>query len=193
MNKLASSACAALMCATVFAHASDYEAEHRRVAGELAQKLGAALRKQMGESGPEGAVDVCKDIAPAIAGELSRSTGWRVSRVSLRPRNPLLGQPDAWEQRILAHFDRRAASGDKPEALEHSEIVSEPDGSYARYMKALPVQPLCLACHGSAETVSEGVKARLAAEYPRDRAVGYAAGEIRGAISIKTPLGPGAR
>ncbi|MEX0959486.1 MAG: DUF3365 domain-containing protein [Burkholderiales bacterium] len=190
MNKLFCAVCAIALQGWGVAHADDYISEHRRVAGELVQQLGAALKQELGQSGPEGAVEVCKDVAPAIAGELSRSTGWKVSRVSLRPRNPMLGQPDAWEQRVLAQFDRRAAAGVKPDALEYSEIVSEPGGRYARYMKALPVQPLCLACHGTAETVSEGVRARLAAEYPHDRAVGYAAGEIRGAVSIKTPLQP---
>jgi hypothetical protein len=32
------------------------------------------------------------------------------------------------------------------------------------------------------------VRARLATEYPHDKATGYSAGQIRGAISIKRPL-----
>lgn len=191
MRKHFFAVCAATLAGSAIAHADNYVSEHRRVTGELVQQLGAALKQELGASGPEGAIAICKDLAPAIAGELSRSTGWKVSRVSLRPRNPMLGLPDAWEQRVLAQFDRRAAAGDKPDALEYSEIVSEPGGRYARYMKALPVQPLCLACHGTPQTLSEGVRTRLDSEYPHDRAVGYAAGEIRGAVSIKTPLQPG--
>jgi hypothetical protein len=56
-------------------------------------------------------------------------------------------------------------------------------------MKALPVAPLCVTCHGSADKMPAGIKARLAKEYPHDRATGYAPGQLRGAISVKRPLG----
>jgi hypothetical protein len=57
-------------------------------------------------------------------------------------------------------------------------------------MKALPVKPLCLTCHGTERTIPESVQIRLAKEYPNDKATGYAAGQIRGAVSIKRKLGP---
>jgi hypothetical protein len=100
----------------------------------------------------------------------------------------VLGTPDAWEQRTLADFDARVARGEKPDALEAAEIVSEPQGRYFRYAKALPVAGLCLNCHGQAENVPAGVRERLAKEYPHDRATGYREGQIRGAISVKRPL-----
>ena len=73
----------------------------------LLQQLGAKLRTTIADNGPEGSVSVCKDVAPLLAGQLSRETGWRVARVSLRTRNPLLGTPDAWEQKVLEEFERR--------------------------------------------------------------------------------------
>jgi hypothetical protein len=82
----------------------------RALAAQLGQQLGAALRREMGSTGPEGAVSVCRQLAPDIAGTLSRESGTRVARVSLKPRNAMLGQPDAWEQAVLAEFDRRAAA-----------------------------------------------------------------------------------
>lgn len=177
----------ATLCANVFAAQTEEAA--RVVATELIQKLGGALKKEMAANGPDGALSVCRDIAPALAGEQSRRTGSRVTRVSLRMRNPLLGQPDVWEQQVLADFDRRAARGEKADTLEHSEIAVEPQGRYFRYMKAIPVQPLCLTCHGSAETIPDSVKAKLAAEYPHDRATGYSFGQIRGAVTIKQFIG----
>ncbi len=162
--------------------------EARALAAQLSAQLGAALRREMGSTGPEGAVQVCRHLAPEIAGTLSRQAGVRVARVSLRPRNPLLGQPDSWEQAILADFDRRAAAGEKPEALEQQEIVSEPQGRFFRYLKAIPVQPVCAACHGPAETLAPSVRERLAVEYPHDRATGYSPGQVRGAITVKKPL-----
>ena len=163
--------------------------EARALASQMIQSLGVALKKELAANGPDGAVSVCRDIAPAIAGELSRKSGGRVARVSLKTRNPLLGVPDVWEQQVLAEFDRRAAAGEKIESLEYSETTDEPQGRYFRYMKALAVQPLCLSCHGRAENIPDQVKAKLAIEYPHDQATGYELGQIRGAITVKQPIG----
>jgi hypothetical protein len=160
----------------------------RQAASELLQRLGKELRAELARGGPEGAIDVCKRIAPEIAGELSRQSGARTARVSLRTRNPMLGTPDAWEQAVLAEFDRRAAAGEKPDGLEQGQIVDEPQGRFFRYMKAIPVQPLCLTCHGTEGMIPDGVRERLKAEYPHDKATGYTAGQIRGAVTIKRPL-----
>jgi Protein of unknown function (DUF3365) len=162
--------------------------ESRAVAGGFAQKLGGELKQAIAQGGPDGAIGVCKNIAPQIASELSLKNGWHVSRVSLKTRNTMLGVPDAWEQKVLAEFDARAARGDDPAKLEFAEVVSEPAGQYFRYMKALPVQPLCLSCHGGATDVAPAVKAKLGTEYPHDKATGYSTGQIRGAITIKRPL-----
>jgi hypothetical protein len=167
---------------------ANYTAEARAAAGKLMAELGGELKKEISSGGPANAISVCKGLAPKIAARLSNEHGWKVSRVSLKARNPVLGPADAWEQQALLEFDRRAAAGDKPETLERAEIVAEPQGRYFRYAKALPVQPLCLNCHGAAGDIAPGVKEKLSAEYPNDRATGYSPGQIRGAISIKRPL-----
>jgi len=176
-----------LLAALCLPAQADQTAEARALASQMIQQLGAALKKELAANGPEGAILVCRDMAPAIAGELSRKSGGRVARVSLNTRNPLLGSPDAWEQKVLAEFDRKAAAGEKIESMDYSETIEEPRGRYFRYMKALPVQPICLTCHGTAENIPEQVKARLAVEYPHDRATGYGPGQVRGAVTIKQP------
>jgi hypothetical protein len=178
-----------LLAALPLVAQADQTTEARTLASQMIQQLGAALKKELAANGPDSAVSVCRDIAPAIAGELSRKSGGRVARVSLKTRNPLLGDPDVWEQQVLAEFDRRAAAGEKVESLEYSETTDEPHGRYFRYMKALPVQPMCLTCHGAAENIPDEVKAKLAIEYPHDRATGYWLGQVRGAVTIKQPVG----
>lgn len=163
-------------------------AASRTAASQLTQQLGAELKQALAAGGPAGAIGVCRDVAPRLAGELSRGSGARVARVSLRTRNALLGTPDAWEQDVLADFDRRAAAGEKPDALERYETVTEPAGRYFRYMKAIPVQPLCLACHGAPEQIAPEVQQALRDAYPHDRATGYAPGQIRGAVTVKRPI-----
>ena len=162
--------------------------QSRKVSGELIRQIGGEMRKEVETTGPMRAVMVCKYTAPEVASSLSRLNGMRVTRVSLRARNPALGYPDAWEQNVLMEFDRRAARGEKTDAIEHAEVVNEPSGRYLRYMKAIPTGKVCLACHGPTEQISDAVKAQIASEYPHDRAVGFVEGSIRGAVSVKKAL-----
>ena len=164
-----------------------FKEDSRAAVKELAARLGGAMQKEMATGGPTAAIKVCKDLAPAITSDISLKTGMRVTRVSLKTRDPLLGSPDAWEQKVLIDFDVRAKKED-PANLEYAEVVTEPQGKFLRYMKAIPVQPVCLTCHGALETLAPQVKERLSAEYPHDKATGYSAGQLRGAFSIKKTL-----
>lgn len=162
--------------------------QSRKVSTQLILQIGGEMRKEVEATGPMRAVMVCKYTAPEVASSISRMNGMRVSRVSLKPRNPALGYPDPWEQNVLVEFERRAAKGEKTDAMEFAEAVSEPTGIFLRYMKAIPTGKVCLACHGPVEQMSEAVKAQIANEYPHDRAVGFAEGSIRGAVTVKKPL-----
>lgn len=159
----------------------------RKTAQQFMQKLGGALKKQLESGGPEAAIGVCKQIAPALAAEYSVD-GRLVKRVSLKPRNQTLGTPDEWETQRLQSFDR-ALSESKPVAeMEFSAVTEDHDGRWFRYIKAIPTQQMCLQCHGQPDQISENVKALLVKEYPGDKATGYSAGAIRGGISIRQNL-----
>jgi hypothetical protein len=67
-------------------------------------------------------------------------------------------------------------------------MVQEPDGHYLRFMNSIGAKSMCLACHGAPDAIANAVKTSLQDKYPHDRAVGYVAGEPRGAVSIKQPL-----
>jgi hypothetical protein len=162
-------------------------ADARKVAGSVPPKLLAVLTEEIGKSGPDGAILVCRDQAPQLARAASEETGWSIRRVSLKNRNPR-AVPDAWERAALEDFDRRAASGEPPATLEKAEIVTENGIQSYRYMRALPTQPLCLNCHGLPEQLTPAVKERLKALYPDDKATGYRPGEIRGAMTIRKPV-----
>lgn len=163
-------------------------ADAERVAGSLLSELKAALETEMAKGKPAEAIAVCSEIAPSLAAKKSRETGWQVRRVGTRVRNPLLGTPDAWEQGVLREFQRRAAAGEKLEAMMHAEVVVEPMGRYLRVMRAIPVGAPCVACHGQPETMSAPLREALASTYPHDSATGYAPGELRGAVTVKVPL-----
>lgn len=191
MNRPALAMFLALVSLAVFAQSDDVRKlteESRKVAMDLVTQVRGELTRELELSGPLKAVLVCKYTVPEITSAISRRTGWRVTRVSLHPRNPGLASPDAWEQKVLMEFDKRAAAGEKPETLEHAEVVSEPAGRYFRYMKALPLAPMCMTCHGGPDKLSEALRVQLANEYPFDKAVGGQVGSIRGATSVKRPL-----
>jgi hypothetical protein len=159
----------------------------REVAQSVPPQLLSVLQAEIARGGPEGAVEVCRDKAPAMARDASARTGWAIRRVSLRNRNPK-AMPDAWERAALEDFDRRAAAREPAANLERADVVVENGQPVQRYMRALPTMDFCLNCHGGADRVGPAVQARLKALYPDDRAVGYQAGEIRGAITLKRPL-----
>jgi hypothetical protein len=160
----------------------------RATADQFLKKLGGALQTELKQGGPVPAIKVCRDIAPSIASELSLANGWKVTRVGTRVRNPLLGMPDAWEQNALKQFSDRAAKGEALKGMAVSEVVGTGNNQAFRFAMAIPAQEACLLCHGSPEQLPAGVKAALASTYPHDRAVGYRAGDLRGAVSIIQPM-----
>lgn len=162
--------------------------ESRRLASTLLNQVRGELVKELERTGPVRAITVCKYSVPEMTSNLSRQTGLRITRVAMRPRNPSLGEPDAWEQKTLLDFEKRLAKGEKVEVLEAVEAVQEPAGKALRYMKAIPMAQACLACHGPVSQLSEGVRAQLGVEYPGDRATEYAVGQVRGGVSVKKSL-----
>jgi hypothetical protein len=162
--------------------------ESREVANRIAGQVRDELVRELERTSPIRAITVCKYSVPEITSNISRQTGLRVTRVALRPRNRALAEPDAWEQQVLLDFEKRVAKGEKADALEHHEIVTEPAGRAFRYMKSIAVSQPCMLCHGPVNQLSEGVRAQLLLEYPNDKAVEYQVGQVRGAISIKKPL-----
>jgi len=169
-------------------HAGDYTPEvdaSRATTKEFMQTLKQELQAGMQEGGPINAISVCNLSAPAIANTYSVSRGWDVGRTSLKVRNPA-NAPDAWERSVLESFEERKTAGEDPAKMEYHEVVRQDGVKQLRYMKAIPTAQLCLACHG--ESVDSITRTRLEKLYPEDQALGYKAGDIRGAFSISQPL-----
>jgi len=179
------------ICSISYVYADDVE-ERKKAAmattQEFAKKLGGQMQAAMKDGGPTNAVRVCSDVAPQLTGEMSRKTGWKVTRVGTKVRNSMLGTPDAWEQTVLAQFEERKAKGESLDKMAFSEVVSEPGGKYFRFMKAIGIQQGCLQCHGSKDQVLPEVEMVLEERYPHDLARDYKVGDLRGAISIKQPM-----
>ena len=159
----------------------DFARESRGLVKAFAGELQGALRGAIDEGGPVHAIGVCKAEAPEIAGAVPPSSAWTLGRTSHKLRNPD-NRPDAWETAVLEDFLARAEAGEALAGMERVERVETGEGQLLRYMKAIPVGEVCLTCHGG--KLDPGLAAEIARLYPRDRATGFAAGQLRGAFTI---------
>ncbi|MCB4434867.1 DUF3365 domain-containing protein [Alteromonas sp. McT4-15] len=149
--------------------------------GALKHRLQQAIKS----GGLEAGVDECHLAAEPIALDLSNN-GWTVGRTALKVRNPN-NTPDDWEREQLKVFAQvlneqlqqheKAPATAPLEATQYNEITGE-----FRYMRAIPTQQVCMACHG--EIVAPSVKARIDKHYPHDQATGFTLGELRGAFTL---------
>jgi hypothetical protein len=159
----------------------------RAMSTELGTELKAELSKALAQSGPTGAIEVCRARAPEIAARLSRDSGAKVSRTALRVRNPS-NAPDDLQRAVLEQFAADLASGQLKPPLEAAVEINRGGSIERRYMRAIPTDALCLTCHGT--ELAPDVKAAIAKAYPDDQATGFATGELRGAFSVIWPAVP---
>jgi hypothetical protein len=177
---LAAATGSGLLAPPARAQTDDLTAQSRAVATEYQDKLRSQLMGALKTGGPLLALEVCQKAAPAIAQEVGGRVGASVWRTSLKARNPR-GAPDAWERTVLEQFDARRAAGEDPATIEASARTA----AGFRYMKAIPMAEPCAQCHGT--NVASEIAAKIATLYPQDRAIGFAPGTLRGAVSITWP------
>ncbi len=161
---------------------SELEFEAQNLVKEFSGILKPRLKEAIGSGGFIHAIEICSVEAPKITNSLSEKTGWQLRRISLKARNSTTATPDSYERKVLEKFNLRQENGESAKTISHSEIV---DNEY-RFLKAQGVEAVCLNCHG--ESVSPEIKAELLKKYPEDIALGYSAGQIRGAISLVKAL-----
>jgi hypothetical protein len=168
---------------TVDVAAMDDEAASR--ARTAAADLGATLKETLvgtlTAEGPAAAVELCSANASGLTVEIGRKHRVKIGRSSLRLRNPENAGP-RWVQAWLQQQGERPAEG--VQGLE--EIVEAEGARMARLIKPMKVEAPCLVCHGP-EPV-EPVRPLLAAKYPSDQAVGYAVGDLRGALWVEVDI-----
>jgi hypothetical protein len=166
-------------CSSRAVNQADLESQAREITQQFTATLLPTLQQALADGGPVRGIEVCSTRAPEIADALAAGSSWAVTRVSLNPRNNLRAIPDSWERGVLKQFEDRQKEGATGAELNQSGIV---DGEF-RYMQAQLAMPLCLTCHGS--NLAADVSAALRQYYPDDLATGYAAGDVRGAISLR--------
>ncbi len=158
----------------------------RALADQLMSELKTELGKAMQQGGPVAAVAVCKSRAPEIAARLSASSGAEVGRTAIRLRNPA-NAPDDLERAVMQGFAAEMSSG-LPAATAPPEAILESrsaQGTERRYLRAIVMQPVCLACHGA--SLAPELVTAIARDYPQDTATGFETGQLRGAVTVQWP------
>ena len=158
--------------------------EARMAIKSFATELKGELQSAMKAGGPVNAIAVCNKRAPEITAKVNAGGKLRISRVSLKNRNPD-NAPDEWQKKILGDFEARLAAGEMPGKIDYAETVDTPGGREFRYMKAIPTGEICLNCHGA--NLRDDVRAKLDELYPADKARGFSKGDIRGAFYVTIP------
>lgn len=155
----------------------------RSAANALGGELQGMLLAALAEGGPTAAIAFCADSAQARTAR-HQTGGVSVRRVGTRVRNPA-NQPDSLEAAVLIAFAARAGTLPADTAFLHQA----PDGTWQlHFLRPVVISEPCLVCHGNPATIPESVRRVLDARYPDDRATGYAAGDLRGAVSVRVRL-----
>lgn len=148
---------------------------------EATGKLIAALTEAITKDGPDGAIGVCSEKAPEIAGVVGQTHGVTLRRVTEKPRNPANAATEA-ELEILAAF----AMEMKQEEPPTPKSVTSPEGGTTFFAPIVIPGPLCLQCHGDPEKdIAPETLAAIRKLYPEDEATGYKPGDLRGAWAVK--------
>lgn len=151
--------------------------------GDLVQMLTGELKR----GGPAAAIAVCADSAQVRTRRHS-AQGVDIRRVGTRVRNAA-NAPDAADQAALEAFSAAIAQ-DRP-LPDTAFMVTTAEGTKElRYLRAIRIQEMCLACHGNPEQFAPDVRSVLKARYPDDQATGYSVGQLRGAISVRITAPP---
>lgn len=181
INQLTIGALALGLTCFTFAE-NDTQKEARNHAMLLGKTLKSELHTTMVSDGPLAAIKVCNEKAVPLTAQITEQSGWNVGRTSLKVRNPA-NQADVWEQAQMQEFDRLLSAGQAPATLEVFQETQKNGKTVQRFMKAIPVEAGCLACHGDA--IIEPVRTKLDQLYPDDKARGYSLGQLRGAFTLQ--------
>lgn len=136
------------------------------------------LLSTIGSKGLPAAVGYCNEQALTITNYYA-SAGVSIQRVAAKYRNAN-NQLDSLDQIQWSKYEQLKASGDSL-----SSAVFELDNAFV-YYKPIMLQPMCTSCHGEKNTVIPPMlQATIDSLYPQDKAVGFAAGDLRGMWKIR--------
>jgi hypothetical protein len=143
------------------------------------------LKKAIDERGIAGAVEFCANRADSIIREINMELApVEVTKISDRYRNPA-HKPDRTDSMVIRYFKQKMEEGELP---PYYIVTKKLDGElYYIYYKPIKVKKECLECHGNPAEMKEEVVKVLKKKYPKDKAVNYKEGDLRGTFKVLIP------
>lgn len=148
-------------------------ARAKKAQAGLGQSLMKTLKGAMGKDGPKGAVEVCNLNASPIAGEVAKVHKVKIGRTSHKLRNPNNAAP-AWMSDVVSQKQKTV------------QVFKHTDGRLG-YTAPIMFNGLCVTCHGTLAQIAPEVKSILAGRYPKDQAIGFQPGDLRGWFWVEVP------
>jgi hypothetical protein len=145
---------------------------------ELQTALLAKLRSAMEAGGPAAAVEVCRTEARTIAEAVALKQGIELGRTSHLVRNTA-NAPRPWARAIVEGGAGAKAAAEQIRVVDLGERVG--------VLRPIGTADMCTRCHGAPSDVKRNLGEALTAAYPQDRAVGFAAGDLRGWFWAEVP------
>jgi hypothetical protein len=136
------------------------------------------LTRELTERGPAGAIQVCHMSATTLIHRIGREEGIAAGRTSARLRTPS-NAPRPWAAPIVARYADSKAAGLDGFAVDLGNRVG--------VLRPIAYRPMCSPCHGLEEQLTPRVRAELKDRYPKDRAIGFKDGDLRGWLWVEVP------
>lgn len=171
-----------LVFASCSSRFSEEEKQEYLVKGnEISQKaftaLSSELMHQMKAGGPVQAVSFCNVHALSITDSVSLENQVQIKRTSDKIRNKA-NRATPRELEVIISYEAQI------DLEKELNPIVEKKGEQIHYYAPIKVQAACLNCHGTSEEISKSADSIIALKYPKDLAVNYKEGELRGIWSI---------
>jgi hypothetical protein len=123
------------------------------------------------------AMGFCTAKADEITKEINKKLPEYASvrRTALKTRNEN-NLPDTLDIKVMKDYEASIAAN----TFMPTDIKVVQEGTTTRVYKPLVTQSVCLKCHGS--NISKEIQGEITSNYPKDEAVGFKEGSLRGMI-----------
>lgn len=157
-----------------------YIEKGKAIAGATFTDLSGNLQAAMQEGGVSNAIAFCNVQAYPLTDSLSQQHQATIRRTTLKPRNPK-NAPIGAEETVLEAYAQAASEG-----APLGPKVELTDEQTVAFYAPIKVNAFCLQCHGKlGETLADDDYAAIKEHYPKDAAIGYTDGDLRGMWSIR--------
>ncbi|HVZ66463.1 MAG TPA: DUF3365 domain-containing protein [Lacunisphaera sp.] len=160
----------------------------RRNAEQVIQRLGTTLIYEVERTVQTDGVGKALEIAhlknfepPKLAANQPQLAAIKLT--SLQIRDPA-NAPDPADGAVLAKINEALQEGDDVPPLMMQLVTPIGAPPEWRVYRPISTMPVCLKCHGPAESLAPEVRAWLAQHYPDDAATGYTGYQWRGVLRV---------